>query len=97
MHQKQCHVRQWDSQAEDAVTRSGPLVAERVGIALRDVVNGKSPMSVSIGEGSDDGGVLNSGNRPETTVLVVIPVSVFVTVVTSSCLFTTSSSSSLAD
>lgn len=56
----------YHSHAEDAVTRSGPFVAERVGIALCDVVRGEVSLSVSVSvsidDGCDKGGSLNSDN-----------------------------------
>lgn len=75
-------------QAEEAVTRSGPWVAERVGIALCDVFKGRGSVSVSVGGDTDDGGVLDPGSGMGTTVLKTTSVSVSVTVFTSTCLLT---------
>lgn len=42
------------SQAEDAVIISGPVVAERVGMAFFDVVKGKGLLSMSVVDGIND-------------------------------------------
>lgn len=78
------------SQADEAVIRSGPVVAESVGIALSDVVKGRGVVSGSvIDDCIDDGGMSDPDTRLETTVLEKLSISVSVTVVTSICLFTT--------
>lgn len=50
------------TQAEDAVTISGSLVAERVGIALCDVLTGRGSLLISVGDGIDDGRGVDSDN-----------------------------------
>lgn len=76
------------TQADEAVIRSGPLVAERVGIALRDVFKeGRSP-SVFVGDGIDDVTMLDPDIRLKTNVLVTTFVSTSVTVIATDCLLT---------
>lgn len=48
------------SQAEEAVMRSGPEVAERVGIAFFDVVEERALLSVSVVGGIFDGDMSDS-------------------------------------
>lgn len=75
------------SQAEEAVIRSGPVVAESVGIAFSDLVKGTGLLSVSVIDGCiDEGSTLDPDSRLETTVLNKTSVSVSMTVVTAICL-----------
>lgn len=68
---------------------SGPVVAERVGIAFFDVVKGRGLLPISAVDGIDEKDTWDSDSGLETTVLKKMSVSVSVFAVTSACLLNT--------